>query len=236
MNDLNKYSNKFKEFRKKFIEFSQRKSDFQIDKFIALSDSNIPSHIYRHVLIQLRVALSEIRKKLIKKERLKREIERIMNRKGLDYDLDILSKNVEIEDLEYEILSKKDEIEKYDIILQKLEEKYGEFTNKQYQEDEVLYWTRRLSMQMHDSIVDRMTGVGAGNLAALREAADEPILDERNKIIDLPADLKMLDLISKAKHLYEVKEIDNLIKKAITNDGKKGDIENEIYQIQAKND
>ncbi len=224
--NLIKYKNIYDELRKDFIEFSQRKSNFQIMNFISLSDSNIPSHIYRHTLVQIRVALSEIKKYLIRQERKKREKEKLEREKPENYDLDVLECEVEIEDLEYEILAKKNEIEQYYAILQKLRKEYPPetFTNEQYQKDEVLYWTQRLAKQLHDSVVDRVVGCGIGNLIALRDATNE-YSDYR--IPELPSDLKLLDKISKCNKMEEIYDL--LHKKML----KSGD-ENEIYKIQAE--
>lgn len=195
-----------------FTEFAQRKSDFQIEKFIACSDSTMPSHQYRHVLSQMRVALTELKRRIIDRERQARIKNKADEQKYDNYDLDIASAETEIESLTYDIESKLIEVNKYAEILEQLEKEHGTpFTNEEYQEDEPEYWRRRFARQLHDSVVDRETGCGQGNLVAMREAGYKPILPSSvNRIDVLPMDLMELVEISEGVKIIQIDE--NVIK------------------------
>jgi hypothetical protein len=186
--------------RDKFAEFAQRKSNFQIEKFVACSDSVIPSHQYRHVLTQIRVALTELKRRIIDKERQDRKRVRALEQKYEDYDLDVASSETEIESLTYDIDSKLIEINQYTAILNHLEQEHGRaFTNDDYQADEPEYWRARFARQLHDSVVDRQLGCGQGNLVAMREATCPTILPDSPNIIEiLPMDMQELDAISRS--------------------------------------
>lgn len=191
-----------------FKEFAQRKSDFQIEKFIACSDSTIPSHQYRHVLSQMRVALTELKRRIIDRERQIRTRDRAVEHKYKDSDLDVASAETEIESLTYDIDSKLIEVNRYAEILEHLEKKHGKpFTNEEYQADEPEYWRRRFARQLHDSVVDRETGCGPGNLVAMREAYYPAILPGSINIIKpLPLDLTELNKISEGISTISIDE------------------------------
>jgi hypothetical protein len=194
--------------RDQFNEFAQRKSDFQIEKFIACSDGTIPSHQYRHTLAQMRVALTELKRRIIDRERRDRKRNRALEQRYEDYDLDVAEAETEMESLTYDIDSKLIEVNMYAKILDQLEKEHGRpFTNKDYQDDEPEYWRRRFARQIHDSVIDRETGCGQGNLIAMREACTETILpDSPNKIDILPTSVQELDYISEGRNLVIIGE------------------------------
>lgn len=193
---------------KRFKEFAQRKSDFQIEKFIACSDGTIPSHQYRHVLAQMRIALTELKRRIIDRERRDRERNRALEQRYEDYDLDVAEAETEMESLTYDIDSKLIEINMYAKILEQLEKDNGRpFTNEDYQDDEPEYWKRRFARQIHDSVIDRETGCGQGNLIAMREACTETILPDSPNIIDiLPRSITELDMISEGTDMIMIEE------------------------------
>ena len=193
-----------KKLSEQFSEFKQRKSDFQIEKFIACSDSTIPSHQYRHVLTQMRVALTELKRRIIDRERQIRTRDRANEQKYEDYDLDIASAETEIESLTYDIDAKLIEVNKYAEILEHLEKEHGKpFTNEEYQEDEPEYWRRRFARQLHDSVMDRETGCGQGNLVACCET----ILPSSVNVIDvLPMNIIELDKISEGIPMTQIEK------------------------------
>ncbi len=199
------YRDKIKD---QFKEFAQRKSDFQIEKFVACSDSTIPSHQYRHVLTQIRVALTELKRRIIDRERQSRIKNKATEQKYDDYDLDIAAAETEIESLTYDIDAKLIEVNKYAEILEHLENVHGKpFTNEEYQADEPEYWKRRFARQIHDSVVDRETGCGQGNLVAMREACCETIFpSSMNRIGVLPSSIAGLNKISEGVQMIQIDE------------------------------
>ena len=184
-----------------FQEFAQRKSDFQIEKFVACSDSTIPTHMYRHTLTQMRVALTELKRRIIDRERQIRTRDRAEEERPEDWDLDVAAAETEIESLTYDIDSKLIEVNQYAAILEHLEEEHGKpFTNEEYQADEPEYWRRRFARQLYDSIIDRQTGCGQGNMVAMREACYPPILPGSvNQLEELPTDLPGLAMVAEGK-------------------------------------
>lgn len=208
---IHNYEDHHDKLRDQFKEFSQRKSDFQIEKFTACSDSTIPSHQYRHTLTQIRVCMTELKRRVIDRERHIRNRDRATEQKCEDWDLDVAVANTEIESLTYDIESKLIEINGYAVILEHLETEHGKpFTNEEYQADEPEYWRRRFARQLHDSVVDRRTGCGQGNLVALREACYDPIIpDSPNQLDMLPMDTEMLELIVQGINLKMLEDGNN---------------------------
>lgn len=184
--------------RGQFGEFAQRKSDFQVEKFVACSDSTIPSHMYRHTLVQMRVALTELKRRIVDRERQVRDRDRANDLRPEDYDLDVAAAETEIESLTYDIDSKLIEVNQYARILEHLEKENGKpFTNEEFQADEPEYWRRRFARQVYDSLVDRRTGCGQGNMVAMREACYPPILPgSKNQIDELPTNPEGLALVA----------------------------------------
>jgi len=197
-----------KKLEGQFQEFAQRKSDFQIEKFVACSDSTIPTHMYRHALAQMRVALTELKRRIIDRERQTRARDRAQEQRHEDWDLDVAAAETEIESLTYSIDSKLIEINQYAAILEHLEKAHGApFTNEEYQADEPEYWRRRFARQLYDSIIDRQTGCGQGNMVAMREACYPPILPgSMNQLEELPTDLVELAEISRGTEQKLLKE------------------------------
>lgn len=196
--DIENYETYHSKLRSQFHEFAQRKSDFQVEKFTACSDGTIPSHQYRHTLTQIRVALTELKRRIVDRERQIRTRDRAIEGKPEDWDLDVAAAETEIESLTYDIEAKLIEVNGYAAILEQLEKENGKpFTNADFQADEPEYWRRRFARQMHDSVVDRQTGCGQGNLIALREACVDPIIPGSvNQLEVLPMDVAMLALIT----------------------------------------
>ncbi len=187
--------------RGQFSEFAQRKSDFQVEKFIACSDSTIPTHVYRHTLVQMRVALTELKRRIVERERQIRTRDRANEQRPEDYDLDVAAAETEIESLTYDIDSKLIEVNQYARILEHLEAEHGKpFTNEEFQANEPEYWRRRFARQVYDSIMDRHTGCGQSNMVAMREACYPPILpDSPNRIEELPTDLAGLARVAEGE-------------------------------------
>jgi len=196
--NITNYENYHSKLKGQFHEFAQRKSDFQVEKFTACSDGTLPSHQYRHVLVQIRVALTELKRRIVDRERQIRSRDRAADTRPEDWDLDVAAAETEIESLTYDIESKLIEVNGYGAILEQLEKENGKpFTNADFQADEPEYWKRRFARQMHDSVVDRQTGCGQGNLIALREACIDPILpDSPNQLEVLPMDVRLLAMIT----------------------------------------
>jgi hypothetical protein len=184
-------------------EFAQGATDFQIEVFIANGEGPIdkfPVHSYRHLLAQVKPLISELRRILIDKERLKRKRARLEEQKPEDWDLDSLELEYRLKDLDIDLQGKWSTYNTYERLLSYIREKYGPFTHKDLQEQEAEYWRYRLSKQMFDSKQGAMTGYGAGNLNSLRMAFQGSILpDSPHKLKDFEVEDKaLLDNLSTA--------------------------------------
>lgn len=178
-------------------EFCQTRSNFQIEKFIC-EDEYTPITKFRHVGHNSYVALQEVRRMLIERERTLRKIERMqkaydeycklpekdkIDHEAQDYDLDIYEASRQLEDMEIRLQGLLREIDYMETICERLEkeeiEKTGEgFTAKKYQEQEPEYWAKRFAMQMHQSQIGALNQIGEGNYRSYIQALTKPVLDD----------------------------------------------------------
>ena len=182
------------------------RSNFQIEKFIACDEYTTITK-FRHVAHNSYVAMQEIRRMLIDREKQERKLERL--RKAIkyqtiigkintitknslisenidphfkDYDLEIFEINRQLEDIEIRIKGLSAEVDYMESICDTLEateiEETGTgFTSEKYQDREPAYWHLRLASQMHRSQIGAQTGVGEGNYMSALMAAEKPILE-----------------------------------------------------------
>ena len=185
-------------------EFCQTRSRHQIEKFICEDEyTNITK--FRHVSHNSYVAMQEIRRMVIERERTMREIDRkqILFKKYqnteqnlnplkeddniADYDLDIYEKSRQLEDIEIRIKGLSQEVDYMEAICDKLEELNGKpFTNEQYQEEEPVYWQKRFANQMHQSQIGQQLGIGEGNYRSYLQSLAKPVLDDGQQIQPFP--------------------------------------------------
>lgn len=186
INDLNKWNPKYN-------EFAQGRTNFQIEKFIALEDGTL-THSYVNTLYQTRVMRGELLREV------KRGIETVRNfeyrwdkndpslpivlkddhgnERLIWYDLEKLEHDHNIAELKMSIKDKVQQLETFDAILAKLEEMNGKpFTKKQYDEEAPLYWEKRFERQVIDDIISTTTGINTGNTKSIRQAAAPSILE-----------------------------------------------------------
>jgi len=185
-------------------EFCQTRSNHQIAKFIC-EDEYTPITKFRHVSHNSYVAMQEIRRMVIDRERKLREIERKQElfdkhnngEKNLqplktddniaDYDLDIYELNRQLEDVEIRIKGLSKEVDYMEAICDKLEKENGKpFTSKQYQEEEPIYWQKRFANQMHQTQKGQQLGVGEGNYRSYLQSIAKPVLDDGQQIQPFP--------------------------------------------------
>lgn len=186
------------------FEHAQGRSNFQIEKFIAMNDFTI-SAVYKHVLKNsaiMRKELFRVIKEGIEKQR---EFEYKWKDKPKDqpikwfteeggkklcwYDTDCFENKVKMRELAISIKDKVQQLAFFDQILEELEKKNGgAITKEQFDREEPTYWKRRFSKQIHDEIIHKQTGVGVGNIESARRASLPPILpDSKNQIDSLPS-------------------------------------------------
>lgn len=181
---------KLNKMNKRAMEFCQTRSNHQIEKFIACEEYT-PITQFRHVAHNSYVAMQEVRRMLIERERKLRNIEKKQKKieeskdpHYEDYDLDIYELSRQLEEMEIRIKGLLKEISLMEQICEKLEEKNGKpFSNEQYQEEEPIYWKRRFANQMHRAQIGQKLGIGEGNYMSYLMSLQAPILDGSNQQI-----------------------------------------------------
>lgn len=185
--DKDALNKEWDKFSKDFHEFSQGPSDFQIEVFMGRGEGPpelLPEHAYRHMLAQIKPAISELRRLKIEAVRLSRKKERMEAdalkwaadptledaEKYQDLDIDLSLIDIEIEENVIAIKGKEAQYKVMEGMLDHLKELHGEMTNENLQKREPTYWLVRLARQMIDAFDGNMTGVGSGNINSVRNA------------------------------------------------------------------
>lgn len=180
----------------KYEEFAQGRTNFQIEKFVALEDGT-PSNNYVNVLFQTRTMRGEFMREVKRGIELQRNFDYRWNKHieehGTDVPLEITDDNgskkfiwydLEKFELEHTVtelrLSIKDKIQQlevFDAILRQLEENNGgEFTKDQLEQEAPEYWEKRFERQALDDIISARLGVTTGNAKSIRQAMAPTIL------------------------------------------------------------
>jgi len=176
-----------------------------MEKFIAC-DEYTPITKFRHVAHNSFVALQEVRRMIIQREKLLRKIDTLKKLqteyndiKVKNADLRIYEANLELDNIELRIKGLLKEISYMERICEQLEKENGKpFTAEQYQAEEPIYWEKRLASQMMRSIEAMKTGCSEGNCMSLWMAMEKPILPESKNQIDMINYYNINELASKA--------------------------------------
>jgi hypothetical protein len=204
-------------FATDFNEFAQGPSDFQIEVFMGRGEGPpelLPVHAYRHMLAQIKPAISEMRRLKIDEVRITRKLASIRQKVDSMTEMDLLENPLDLDliqlnlDLEENQLSQKGKRTQYETmkkILVHLKTTYGEMTNDRLQADEPTYWLVRLAKQMIDAAEGNMTGVGSGNINSLRNAVNGSILPNSHNVLPiLPFNSEVLkDIANGSKDTIE---------------------------------
>lgn len=213
---------KFNELKEQFIEMAQLKSDFDIEKFTVRKEGDFIAHNFHFLMRQYSLTLSELRRMLIDKEEIERNIERyskmivegremcfvygVDGKKEKFIDLHIKNLINELDLLEINIANKSMSVRYFEKMRLKLIEMNGGTfpTNEQYQKEEPEYWKWFLTMRAKEQLSERQTGIKEGvwlNIghleqpAVLNEEFYVPMLDEKG-LLNLnykKEDKKLLD-------------------------------------------
>lgn len=195
-------------------EMAQGRTNFQIEKFIALNTHNI-SVSFEHMLKERRIMAGGYMSKLM--EMIGRVREFDYKWKDVEdksqpifwesggpgggkrlcwYDLEELELMHYLKGSEMEIRDRLHQLEHMDKILNKLVEQNGGTapTREQFLEENQEYWDRRLAEQALDDLMAAQTGISGANLQAMRRASAPAVVDERNNFREgyLPMN-KLLD-------------------------------------------
>lgn len=196
----------------RYQEMSQGRTDFQIEKFIALDDST-PCHSYVHTLYQTRVMRGELLREVREGIELARTFDYKWKDKPVDqpiwwespgpnggskklvwHDIDKMEYDHRILELGMSIKDKLQQLELFNMIIAKMVENNGtEFTREQYQTEAPAYWSTRFQKQIADGILEKKTGISSGDLKSLRLAmADTIVPNSPNQIEQFPEIIKKM--------------------------------------------
>lgn len=169
-------------------EHAQGRSNFQIEKFIALDNFTIASSF--NALLKNRRAVAEgLLTKIIEVTKKKRDFDRKWEKdlkekteqelKDMDYDLDVIQYETFMKNSELEIRDRTQQMDFFDKLLDKLVEMNGgPITKEQFEKEDQIYWERRFANQAYDEIVSRVTGINPGNIHSMRRATAPTLLED----------------------------------------------------------
>jgi hypothetical protein len=180
----------------RYEEFSQGRTNFQIEKFIALEDGT-PAHNYVNTLYQTRVMRGEFMREVKRGIELERNFaykwndhlnkfgpdvplaskDENGNEKFIWYDLEKIDHDHTIIELKMSMKDKLQQLETFNAILAKMEENNGgPFTKEQYENEAPEYWEKRFERQAIDDIIAARLGMNTGNTKSIRQALAPTIL------------------------------------------------------------
>ncbi len=167
-------------------EHAQGRSNFQIEKFIALDNFTIASS-FNALLKNRRIMAEGLFSKITEMKERQREFDFKWENKPKDepiewftteggkklcwYDLDLMNLENFLRSSELEIRDRTQQIEFFDKLLNKLiDMNGGPITREQFEEEDHVYWERRFANQSYDEMLSRKTGISIGNLHSMRRA------------------------------------------------------------------
>jgi hypothetical protein len=183
-------------WQSRYEEFSQGRTSFQIEKFIALEDGT-PAHNYVNTLYQTRVMRGEFMREVKRGIEMERNFayrwNEHLNKFGQDvplcvkdengndkfiwYDLEKIEHDHTLTELKMSMKDKLQQLEIFNAILSKMEENNGgQFTKEQYDQEAPDYWEKRFERQAVDDIISTRLGMNTGNTKSIRQALAPTIL------------------------------------------------------------
>jgi len=187
-------------------EHAQGRSNFQIEKFIALDNFTVASS-FNALLKNRRIMAEGLFSKITEMKEQQREFDykwkdtpkdkpiewftKEGGKKLCWYDLDLMNLENFLRSSELEIRDRTQQIEFFDKLLNKLiEMNGGPITKEQFEEEDHIYWERRFANQAYDEMISRKTGISIGNLHSMRRAtAPTLVSDDVNRVKNAFPDL-----------------------------------------------
>lgn len=217
---LEKASEEALRWHKEDLELAQSRSNFQIEKFIALDSPSIPAS-FHSLLVNRRVMADNILNKVVEIKEKVREFEYKWKDENEDTplqwndklcwkDLDEVRLKHYLKSCEIELKDYYQQVVFFDKLLNKLIEKNGgPITKEQFENEDHIYWERRFSNQAFDNMIGTRTGIGAGDVASIRKACAPTILDNDVNRIKSQFPTSQGALINPGEYLDELqKKID----------------------------
>jgi len=180
-------------------ELAQGRSNFQIEKFIALDNFTVPS-AFQAMLKNRRIMAEGLFSKITEMKEHQREFDykwgdadkekplewftKDGGKKLCWYDLDFLNLQNFLKSSELEIRDRVQQIQFFDQILEKLiEMNGGPISREQFEKEDHIYWERRFANQAMDEMLSRSTGISIGNIHSMRRASAPTLVsDDVNRI------------------------------------------------------
>lgn len=167
------------------LEMGQLKSNFDIEKFTIAKEGKFLCHQFHFLMRQYLYAQSEMRRMLLEKEELERNIKELQlsrTKKWRDPATQLMKyKDLEIKRLqnmlelkEVEAANKVAMCAYFEKCRKKLKELGGEFTNEQYQAETPAYWKWFIEQRMKQQRLQAATGIHEGiweNIAQMEAPA-----------------------------------------------------------------
>lgn len=188
-------------------EHAQGRSNFQIEKFIALDNFTVASS-FNALLKNRRILAEGLFGKITEMQEKNREFEYKWKehdtkepiewftadggKKLCWHDLDKMNLENYLRTSELEIRDRVQQMEFFDQLLEKLiEVNGGPITREQFEKEDHIYWERRFANQAYDEMLSRRTGISIGNLHSMRRASAPTIVsNDMNRVKNDFPDLK----------------------------------------------
>lgn len=159
----------YETIRNDALEMARLKSGFDVKYFTVESVGPFPAHQFHMLMRQQSLAMLELKRLLIDRESLSRDIYQYENsreeeRIGFYPDLEIEKAKNEIDSLELSIRNKLAMVEAFEGFRQKLIKEHGDeqFTDEEYQNEEPLYWKWKFQKMVNHYQLQNATGVPEG--------------------------------------------------------------------------
>jgi len=219
------------------LELAQGRSNFQIEKFIIHDNFTIPT-AFKAALINRKGVAEDILQRVIDAKSEAREFN--FKWEGKDktqpiwwktpeggeklcwYDIDEFHFNRTLENINVKFKALVQELDFFDKIIDRLIQLNGgkAVTKEQFDNDQPIYWERRLSNQSLDNILQAKTGINSGNISSMRRASASTVLaDDKNRTrgsFDFTDHIKLLEDLQKNVE-SGISEISGRDKKIISN-------------------
>lgn len=179
---------KYNELKEQFIDMSQLKSDFDIEKFTIKKEGNFIAHSFHFLMRQYSLTLSELRRFMLDRDEKLRDIEYYENLikegkeriEGGKYpDIEIKRCLNELDTLDISIASKAIVVDRFEKARMKLIEiNKGVPTNEQYQKEEPEYWSWFLKKKALNQYKQARTGILEGTWENIDLVENQPLINE----------------------------------------------------------
>ena len=176
-------------------ELAQGRSNFQIEKFIVHDNFTVPS-AFKAAIINRKSVAEGLLTGIQDAKRIAREFHYKWDGKDKSqpiwwktrdggeelcwYDIDEFNFHRLIHGLNQGFKAQTEELEFFDRLIERLIELNGgkPITKEQFDEDQPVYWERRLSNQSLDDLLAARTGVNSGNIRSMRRASAPTVLTD----------------------------------------------------------